>query len=454
MRVPRGLRVLIPLGLSIVALLALTAVVQAGILDQKPTPHTVDGRENCLLCHAVGGAKPVPASHAGRANETCRACHPVASPGAAPAATPATPPGAATPAALPSPSPSAPAGRNTACLACHSNKQQVASLPDGRPLSLYVDSTVFNGSVHGQSKVACVDCHVNITGFPHPALDAKDAREYALITTELCRKCHPNNYSKAQDSIHAQVLTASNRYAPVCTDCHGAHDTVKPNVPRTVITQTCARCHQPIYDTYKESVHGKALVDEQNADVPTCVDCHGVHQIADPRTAAFRIESPELCARCHTSEPLMGKYNLSTKVYSTYTEDFHGTTVEFYKTKWLTIWCYKAVCTDCHGIHDIRVTNNPLSSVNSANLITTCRKCHPDAPPSFVSAWTGHLQPSLERVAPVYYVQLFYQIIIPITIAGMIVYILMDFARSMLDRRAAAAARPGRAGRPRGGHGE
>jgi predicted CXXCH cytochrome family protein len=440
----------------VLTLLALASAAYAGTLDQRPTPHTVIGRENCLLCHAVGGVKPVPAAHAYSeapfTNETCGTCHPVASALAAPAATPTSPAAGATPTVAPSPA--APAGPNDACLLCHSNKQQVVNLPDGRALSLYVDAKVFGTSVHGQGKVACADCHVDITGYPHPKLAAKDAREYALATAELCRKCHPSNYARAQDNIHAQVLTASNRYAPVCTDCHGAHDTVKPAVPRTVITQTCARCHQPIYDTYRQSIHGKALVDEQNADVPTCVDCHGVHQMADPRTAAFRLESPELCARCHTNETLMAKYGLSTKVYSTYTEDFHGTTVEFYKTKWLTIWCYKAVCTDCHGIHDIRVTSNPLSSVNAANLVTTCRKCHPEAPPSFVGAWTGHLQPSLERVAPVYYVQLFYQIIIPIAIAGMVVYILMDFARSLLDRRASAAAKPGRAGRPRGGHGE
>ncbi len=154
------------------------------------------------------------------------------------------------------------------------------------------------------------------------------------------------------------------------------------------------------------------------------------------------------CANCHTDEKLMGKYQISTKVYSTYEEDFHGTTVQFYKTKWPTIWCYKAVCTDCHGIHEIRKTIDPTSSVYPGNLLKTCQKCHPDAPPNFTSAWTGHYQPSLDSVPLVYYVQLFYQsFFIPVVIGGMAVYVLLDFMRTMIDRRRAAAAAPAKEGK-------
>ncbi|MDP2719731.1 MAG: hypothetical protein U1D67_01185 [Dehalococcoidia bacterium] len=38
-------------------------------------PHTLEGRDNCLMCHQAGGLKPFPANHAGRTNEMCRACH-------------------------------------------------------------------------------------------------------------------------------------------------------------------------------------------------------------------------------------------------------------------------------------------------------------------------------------------------------------------------------------------
>lgn len=44
---------------------------------ETPTaiPHTLVGRENCLLCHAANGIKPFPANHAGRTNDVCTTCH-------------------------------------------------------------------------------------------------------------------------------------------------------------------------------------------------------------------------------------------------------------------------------------------------------------------------------------------------------------------------------------------
>jgi hypothetical protein len=49
---------------------------------QEPTPvpvphvtHPLDGREDCLLCHAAGAASPFPADHGDRAVTTCLVCH-------------------------------------------------------------------------------------------------------------------------------------------------------------------------------------------------------------------------------------------------------------------------------------------------------------------------------------------------------------------------------------------
>ena len=50
------------------------------VAQEKPpvTPHDIEGKENCMMCHAVGVMPPVPdapASHEGRGNETCQWCH-------------------------------------------------------------------------------------------------------------------------------------------------------------------------------------------------------------------------------------------------------------------------------------------------------------------------------------------------------------------------------------------
>lgn len=37
--------------------------------------HSLEGRDDCLMCHGEGAAKAFPADHAGRTNEGCLTCH-------------------------------------------------------------------------------------------------------------------------------------------------------------------------------------------------------------------------------------------------------------------------------------------------------------------------------------------------------------------------------------------
>lgn len=59
----------------------------------------------------------------------------------------------------------------------------------------------------------------------------------------------------------------------------------------------------------------------------------------------------------------MDKYGLSTNVLSTYLRDFHGVTVGLARKQGPDILSYEAVCTDCHGIHNIVSTELPSSPV-------------------------------------------------------------------------------------------
>jgi predicted CXXCH cytochrome family protein len=234
--------------------------------------------------------------------------------------------------------------------------------------------------------------------------------------------------------MHAKAAKGGNLNAPVCTDCHGAHDVRSPNEPRSLISQTCGKCHSEIVETYKQSVHGAALIKDENTDVPVCTTCHGVHNIQDPRTSQFRVAEPELCAGCHSDAKLMSKYGLSADVYSLYKRSWHGVDVSVYKAKWPTIWHDSAVCADCHGVHDIRSTKDPASKVNQANLLNTCRKCHPDAGPNWTGAWTGHNQISLERTPFLYYVDKFYSSFAPFVLWVCIIYVILQIIRATVDR--------------------
>jgi hypothetical protein len=38
-------------------------------------PHTLEGRDDCLLCHSLDGVRPFPEDHIGRTSVMCTACH-------------------------------------------------------------------------------------------------------------------------------------------------------------------------------------------------------------------------------------------------------------------------------------------------------------------------------------------------------------------------------------------
>ena len=246
------------------------------------------------------------------------------------------------------------------------------------------------------------------------------------------------------DSIHAKAQAEGKQEAAVCTDCHTAHsvqdwvdDQTGETLPtvRPLIPQTCAKCHSAIYEKYKTTVHGAALTEENNPDVPTCIDCHGVHNIEDATTAAFRVASPEMCAKCHTDPTRMAKYGISTDVLDTYVADFHGTTVKIFEQQSPDAETNKPVCYDCHGIHDIKRADDPEKGLHvQENLLTTCQKCHPDARENFPTAWLSHYIPSPERYPLVYYVNLFYLVFIPVLLGGMAILVVMDISRRTINR--------------------
>jgi len=320
------------------------------------------------------------------------------------------------------------------CLSCHGNPDLSMNLPSGEELPLYISADVLDVSMHNQVGIECNACHTEIQTYPHPELEYQDKRELARALYESCQKCHSENYDKAKDSMHALVAEAGNLDAPICTDCHGAHDVRDPAQPRAHVSAICGQCHTSIYSEYRLSVHGDALIEESNPDVPVCTDCHGVHNIQDPRTQLFRVQSPDLCAGCHADPELMGKYNLPSNVYDLYELSWHGVDVSVYKARWPTIWHNSAVCTDCHGIHNIRKTDDPASQVNQQNLLQTCQKCHPDAGPNWTGAWTGHHEVSLQRTPFIFYTKAFYSSFTPIVLGLSLIYVFLQIFRYTVDR--------------------
>jgi hypothetical protein len=324
---------------------------------------------------------------------------------------------------------------NEACLTCHINPDLVVEFPDGSTRSGRVSSDAYAASVHGQQEMTCGGCHPDHEEYPHPEVDVSSTRDYTLALNETCVNCHPEQAEQASDSTHSRALEAGHPEAAVCVDCHGAHDVQSMHNARVEIATTCRQCHAQIYDEFASSIHGSALVEENNTDVPTCVDCHGVHNIDSPHTTEFRLESPTLCGGCHANEALMSKYDISTDVFETYVADFHGSTVTLFEKQSPDAATNKAVCYDCHGVHAILPMDDPDAIANNKeNLLETCQKCHPDATINFPDSWTSHYQPTFEKQPLVAAINMFYLLVIPATIGGMAMFVMTDAGRRVLGR--------------------
>jgi hypothetical protein len=118
----------------------------------------------------------------------------------------------------------------------------------------------------------------------------------------------------------------------------------------------------------------------------------------------------------------------------TYLSDFHGMTASLQKGEQGKTGKVVAVCTDCHGVHDIAKVKDPTSKVVQGNLVATCRKCHADANANFPAAWLSHYEPTFTKAPVVFAVEWFYRLFIPFIIGGLILQIALHLWRVVVNR--------------------
>jgi nitrate/TMAO reductase-like tetraheme cytochrome c subunit len=320
------------------------------------------------------------------------------------------------------------------CLRCHSHDNQKI-FKNGQFISLLVKVDDIRNSAH--RNVACSDCHFGYSSEEHPRRRFGSKREYRLSSSEICRRCHFDKYSKVSESIHFSMINVGRLDAPTCIDCHGGHVVSSPGKDRLSVVYKCRTCHKEIYNIYSLSVHGDALINMDNKDVPTCIDCHSSHSIKDPLMSEFHNYIPDMCSKCHSNEAIMGKYGLSTEVINTYMSDFHGLTLSLYREEAQgRNWADKpmAVCTDCHGTHDIISMSGADLQVIKKNLLKRCRTCHKDATENFSEAWLSHHKPSFQFSTGVFLVEKLYKIMLPLMVVGLLFQILLQIWRYLTNR--------------------
>jgi len=275
---------------------------------------------------------------------------------------------------------------------------------------------------HAHAGVACQSCHVRHEEYPHPEGIAKPA----------CATCHSGIAKDYSHSVHAQAVSKGNGAAPDCATCHGkAHelDAARTVQFRTAVPELCGSCHSDVAEQYQESVHGQA-VKRGLVQAPVCTDCHGEHSILPPTNPASSVHPTHVrdtCAACHDDVRLTRRFGLPADRIVSFDASFHGLAA---KAGAETV----ANCASCHGIHNIRASSDPKSTIHPANLAKTCGQCHAGAGQRFALGQI-HVAAGRSEPAPLRWVRSIYLLIIPVTIGFMFLHNFGDWLHKVRRMR-------------------
>jgi len=192
---------------------------------------------------------------------------------------------------------------------------------------------------------------------------------------------------KFKASIHGKNL---------CTSCH-TDITDLPHA-ETHKPVSCSQCHRIEADIYLKSDHGQAI-SKGVTEAASCQDCHGkAHELLDNRNPASpvnRAHIPETCGRCHGNVAEMEKFNLRQRaVVVSYDKSVHGLAHSNGVVN-------AAVCSDCHGTHDLHRSTNPESKLYWQTIPATCGKCHDNVRQTYSRSIHGTAVAQGVRDAPV-----------------------------------------------------
>jgi hypothetical protein len=170
------------------------------------------------------------------------------------------------------------------CVACH--------LTAGRELTDAVKH--FVRSAHDQQELTCYDCHGG-----NREVDSKaHEEEFHFIGTKLsahlkvCSECHSNEAEQlAAGPHHWDFSKRINTKYPTCVDCHGNHDVGNPPA-EFKLTDMCLDCHHKLDKDYPQ-VASIVRRNDQLADVLRQVRTKNIAE-KNPIPEAFRTDLSKL----------------------------------------------------------------------------------------------------------------------------------------------------------------
>ncbi|RMD82198.1 MAG: hypothetical protein D6815_09790 [Candidatus Dadabacteria bacterium] len=285
------------------------------------------------------------------------------------------------------------------CLLCHADKdfqdpeQLFSTDPESNGSPPYLNLKDYVSNVHFRQGLGCAGCHggdrTEFMGhdFPDewPENRSKRLADRSWIPG-FCGRCHSDaafmrqynphlptdQLAKYRESKHGQVLLKDgDSRAAQCVSCHGTHDIQTASNPQSHVyaknvPATCGKCHadpermkgftledgSPLPTTqlaeYRESVHGKALLERGDIGAAACNDCHGNHAAMPPNVASVS----QICRTCHAGNGMLFDGSRHKEVFSQ-----HG-------------W---PECDTCHGKHAIAKTSDDMLDTKDGGL---CHDCH------------------------------------------------------------------------------
>ncbi len=351
--------------------------------------------------------------------------------------------------------------RNLSCANCHSyvinNLDDHHKLPEGIPAAdCYLChrsiAKEYKESIHGLSvsegineAANCWDCHGSHSVY-YVASDSSMVYPGNLAST--CGTCHDDplfnqkfNSAVKQPgkmyslSVHGKLIVIGDTNAPSCVTCHGGHNIENRIMPGSKIasvniSKTCGECHRKIEKEYENSIHYIALK-KGVSKAPTCNDCHSEHSILainilDKRKEMKKIQD-ETCLECHQNLLLSERYGLESQNAYNYQDSYHGLAVKRGDEK-------AAMCVDCHGVHNVLPKYHKDSKVNENNVLGTCRKCHVNATEVFSKSYSHANGENSQSSFIENIVTKFYFWLIIIVIGGMIIHNLIIFIHDLRKR--------------------
>ena len=320
----------------------------AGIVASvpDPIPHSLDGREDCFTCHAIGAADApaVPPDHEQDVQQ-CTLCHAVwTRPGIAAVAPPAI---------------QHEVEGKEDCLTCHKIGTAGAprvpdnhsGLPSAICLSCHVQGDeVAGGSVEAVSLAAaiphglegfatCTLCHEQGGGGapPFPA-------NHAGRTDEICTACHSAIAPVVEEPTAAptQVAAASSTATP---EAAAPRPAAPPPVPHSLEGRTaCSLCHER-----GGSGTPKYPPDHAGRSDSTCTACH-IAPVEEPSVTGEPTAAPASTPSTETEEP--------GGTAPAVPHALEG----------------RAACTLCHGGGSTSIPQFPADHAGRAD--STCTACH------------------------------------------------------------------------------